>query len=130
MYKIEQRQTGFLLKLSGKISAEEMSNFYNDCRKILDSLPKNSSFGCIIEMIGLEPLDLESASVLKIVQKYFKLKGMERSAVIVDNPKIKSNLINYAVQTGIIHYERYFDVSDVNYKKHAVNWVKFGIDKI
>ncbi len=128
MYKIKQRESGFILTLTGNITVEEMTKFYNDAKIALDNLQKNTSFGCIVEMIGLEPLDMKSSSMLKIVQQYFKLKGMERSAVIVDNPKIKTQLINIAVQTGIINYERYFDVSDINYKKHAVNWVKHGID--
>lgn len=128
MFKIEKRLSGYILTFSGEITQDEMQRWVNDSKKTL-SIETSNSFGVIIDMKDLMPLSLESSNIMKQGQKLYKEKGMKRSAVILNSPKICEQFKNIAIQSGIYTSERYIDASTVsNPTKIAIEWVKDGID--
>jgi hypothetical protein len=128
MYKIEKRPSGYILVFSGVINPDEMQRWCNDSKITLMG-ETSPSFGVIIDMKDLQPLSLESSNIMKQGQKLFKDKGMKRSAVILNSPKICNQFKNIAIQSGIYVTERYIDASVVpNPVQIAIDWVKEGID--
>jgi hypothetical protein len=128
MYKIEKRPSGYILFFSGVINPDEMQRWCEDSKITLMG-ETSSSFGVIIDMKDLQPLSLESSNIMKQGQKLFKEKGMKRSAVILNSPKICSQFKNIAIQSRIYVTERYIDASAVsNPEEVAIDWVKEGID--
>jgi len=128
MYKIEKRPSGYILVFSGVINPDEMQRWCNESKTALMG-ETSSSFGVIIDMKDLQPLSLESGNIMKEGQRLFKAKGMKRSAVILNSPKICEQFKNIAIQTGIYATERYIDASVVtNPVQIAIDWVKDEID--
>ncbi|HPO50154.1 MAG TPA: hypothetical protein PLO89_07515 [Spirochaetota bacterium] len=127
MYTITRKVSGYLLTFKGVVDENEMKKWIEDSKRQL-SQEKSDSFGVIIDMENLEPLSPEAASLMKEGQKLYKEKGMNRSAVILNSPKICSQFKNIALQTGIYTKERYIDASSVNNPiELAINWIKDGV---
>ena len=64
MYRIEKKTSGYLLTFSGKINANEMKQWYDESRLKLES-ETTHSFGVIIDMKNLHPLDAETSGIMK-----------------------------------------------------------------
>jgi len=128
MYKIEKRPSGYILTFSGTIDQNEMQRWVNESKTTLMS-ETSGSFGVIIDMKDLKPLSLEAGNVMKQGQKLYKEKGMRRSAVILNSPRLCEQFKNIAIQSGIYVTERYIDASTIdNPSQVAVAWVKDAID--
>lgn len=128
MYKIDKQQAGYVLTFSGKIGAEEMQRWHDESKFSIESNTSNS-FGVVIVMKDLEPLDPETSEIMKKGQKLYKEAGMKRSAVILNSQKVCDQFKLIAIQTGIYKTERYIDASEnPDFKEKAINWVSKGID--
>ena len=128
MYKIEKRPSGYILTFSGDINVDEMQRWVNDSVKTL-TIETSDSFGVIVDMKDLKPLSIEASNIMKQGQKLYKDKGMKRSAVIVNSPKVQEQFKNIAIQSGIYVSERYIDASTAsNASQIAIDWVKDGVD--
>ncbi len=128
MYKIERRPSGYLLSFSGKIEKDEMQRWYNESKIALVG-ENESSFGVVIDMRSLQPLQDEAKTIMVSGQQLYKNKGMKRSAVILANESICRQFKNLAVQSGIYVTERYIDASSaVNAVEQAINWVKNAVE--
>ena len=54
---------------------------------------------------------------------------MERSVVILNSPLMTMQAKRLSKESGIDAFERYIDASnDTNWEKHALAWVKSGVD--
>jgi hypothetical protein len=128
MYIIVRRPSGYILTFSGVIDEQEMQRWYNESKTVL--LSENSeSFGVIIDMKDLQPLNAGARSLMVNGQKLYKDKGMKRSAVILNSEEVCLQFKNLAVQSGIYATERYIDASvESNPVDKAISWVKDGID--
>jgi len=127
MYNIEKNNYGFKLTFGGHINEEEMKKWVDDSRKSLASAP--SSFGVLIDMRTLKPLNPEAQKHMQEGQKLYKGKGMVRSAVIVSSAVTKMQFQRIAKETGIYEWERYIDASSVgNWEKVAIDWIANGKD--
>ena len=127
MYKIEKRSSGYLLTFGGSIDAAEMQRWYDESEQQLASAP--SSYGVIVDMRTLAPLLPEAQKIMVQGQGLYKSKGMQRSAVILDNPIATLQFQRLAKESGIDAYERYIDASNTpEAATVAVAWVKDGKD--
>jgi hypothetical protein len=128
MYKIERRPSGYILTFSGHINPVEMQSWKAESEKAL-STETRTSFGVIIDMKDLMPLNTEAKDIMVAGQKLYKIKGMKKSAVILNSAEVCSQFKNLALISGIYSTERYIDASQVaNAVEVAINWVKDGID--
>jgi len=128
MYKIEKKTSGYVLTFAGVINAHEMKQWYDDSRlKLANETSK--SFGVIIDMVNLKPLDAETSNIMKNGQKLYKEKGMARSAVILSTSELCGQFKAIASMSGISSTERYIDASkEPNPIAKAIKWVKEGVD--
>jgi hypothetical protein len=128
MYKIDRRPSGYILTFSGQINPVEMQSWKTESEKVLSSETR-TSFGVIIDMKDLHPLNPEAKEIMVAGQKLYKVKGMKKSAVILNSAEVCSQFKNMALISGIYSTERYIDASQVaNAVEVAINWVKDGID--
>lgn len=130
MYRIEKKSSGYILTFSGMIKANEMQQWFDESRLKLSNETSNS-FGVIIDMKNLQPLDAETSNIMKSGQKLYREKGMLRSAVILNSPQVCGQFKAIASMSGILSTERYIDASnEANPIDKAVKWVKDGVDLI
>lgn len=127
MYKIEKKDYGFKLTFGDLIQADEMRNWLEESQKALSNIP--SKFGVFVDMRTLKPLSADAQKYMQEGQKLYKAKGMERSAVVLENPIISMQFKRTAKETGIYTWERYFNASAiVNWEQNAIDWIKKSID--
>lgn len=127
MYKIEKRNNIYYITFSGSITEEEMQKWYEES----ESLLKNASGTCfvIVDMRSMKPLSDKSQAILKKGQSAYKIKGMKRSAVILESTVLTMQLKRIGQETGIYAWERYIDASkDKDFLKTAEAWVEKEID--
>ena len=127
MYKIEKRPSGFVLTFSGSMEAAEMKRWYDESIETLKLSP--SDFGVIVDMRSLAPLKQDAQVLMIKGQQAYKLKGMKRSCVVVNDATTMIQFKRLAKESGIYAYERYLDGSKTaDWSAIAVKWVKDGID--
>lgn len=127
MYKIETRPSGFLLTFGGFIQKQEMEQWLEESSKTLLIAPPE--FGVIIDMRKLKPLPQDAQEIMVKGQQMYKMKGMKRSVVILDNPTTTFQFKRLAKESGIYAFERYIDASIMpDWSQAAVDWVNSGID--
>ncbi len=127
MYKIELLASGYILTFAGIIGKEEMLAWADESKRRLEKAP--STFGVIIDMRDLSPLPPEAQKIMVVTQALYKEKGMQRSAVILNNKATAEQFMRLAHESGIYAFERYLDASATSdWGKVAVAWVKEGID--
>lgn len=127
MYKIEKTSYGVKLTFSGFIQKEEMAQWVIESQKALVSFPPK--FGVFVDMRELKPLSVDSQAEMQKGQKLYKMLGMERSVVILDNPIITMQFKRIAKETGIYEWERYIDASkNANWEELGKKWLVNGID--
>ena len=128
MYRIERRESGYLLTFGGVINAAEMRRWYRDSRRAL-AAENDSAFGVIVDMRTLAPLEQDAQAIMIDGQSLYRKSGMERSAVILSKAMVTVQFKRLAKQSGIYDWERYIDASTTpKWAEKAINWVKFGVD--
>jgi len=128
MYKIERKTSGYLLVFRGDLDLETTKEWYAECRKILVKDDRDS-FGVIIDWRDFGIIKPDAQPVMKEAQQYWRDHGMERSAVIIDDPIKKLNLSRVSRQSGHYDWERFIDcTNDVHWFETAKKWVVDGID--
>ncbi|HOE92024.1 MAG TPA: hypothetical protein PKZ69_02525 [Candidatus Cloacimonadota bacterium] len=127
MFSVDQTSYGVKIMFSGAMNKEEMSVWLEESKRITSKLP--SKFGVFVDMRNLKPLEAEAQKVLEEGQKHYKIKGMERSVVIVNNPIVKMQFTRLAKQSGIYEWERYIDASQHgDWEKRGEAWLTSSID--
>jgi hypothetical protein len=127
MYKIERRVGGFSLTFGGTVTLEELNQWLKESEEALAS--GNGPFGVIVDLRTLKPVPPDAQALLVQGQGLYKRAGMQRSAVILDSPLMTMQAKRLSKGSGIYAFERYIDASsDPDWEKHAVAWVKSGID--
>ena len=124
MYKIERKTSGYLLTFSGFVAKDEMIRWSEESKSVLNR-EKEPHFGVIVDMRELKPLPPDAQEVMVRGQQQYKVKGMERSAVILNNSVTTMQFKRLAKESGIDAFERYIDASaTANWTDAAVEWVK------
>lgn len=127
MYKIEKKKSGYLLTFGGFMDAAEMKQWLQESIKELESAPE--SFGIIVDMRALNPLPADAQAIMVEGQKLYKTKGMQRSAVALQNAITAAQFTRLAKESGIYNWERYIDASsEKDWAEIAIKWVVDGID--
>ena len=127
MYTIEKRPFGYKLAFAGVIEVDEMNRWVADTMKAL--IGQVGKFGVIADMRALKPLKPEAQAVMVEGQKEYKLRGMERSAVVLANSVIALQFRRLAQESGIYQRERYIDGSKEGpWEKIAEAWIVNGKD--
>ncbi len=127
MYQIDKTDFGLKLTFSDIIHADEMEKWLHEAQAALISIKK--PFGVIVDMSALKPLKSDAQIHMETGQKLFREKGMERSAVILNDLITTMQFQRLARQTGIYQWERYINLHTVSdWETQAVKWVKDGVD--
>jgi hypothetical protein len=127
MYKIEKNGSTFILTFDGIVRKAALDHWLQESELALATC--TGAFGVIVDMRTVKPLSPNAQAVIVQGQSLYKKAGMERSAVILNSPLMTMQTKRLSKESGIYAYERYFDASnDANWEKHALAWVKLGID--
>jgi hypothetical protein len=128
MYKIERKTSGYLLTFKGLIEKDEMQRWCSESRRAL-STESAPQFGVIVDMRDLKPLPEDAQHEMVVGQQLYKEKGMNRSAVVLNNTVTTLQFKRLAKESGIYQWERYIDASkSPNWVDTAVAWVRDGRD--
>jgi hypothetical protein len=127
MYKIEKNDAGFKLTFSGTTNKEELERWLKESENALKGI--KGAFSVIIDMRTLVPLRPDAQALMVKGQGLFRAKGMQRSAVILNDAVVTGQFMRLAKESGIYAYERYIDASsDSQWHRHAEDWVRSGVD--
>ena len=127
MYEIEKTDYGYHLTFAGRILETEMAAWVEESDQLLDK--QRGKFSVFIDMRRLDPIASEAQVQMQKGQRLYKLKGMERSVVVLENPTLTLQFKRIARQTGILLWERYIDATLVkNWEEVALDWIKNGIE--
>ena len=127
MYKIEKKDYGYKLIFAGFIEAEEMKEWVNESKKILETSPKE--FKVFVDMRTLLTLDKQAQKFMEEGQELYKKKGMLRSVVIVDRNLTLLQFKRIAKETKIHTGERYIEaLSTDDWEKRGLDWIIDGIE--
>jgi len=127
MYKIEKNSYGFKMTFGGAMTKEELEQWLKEAENALKTA--KPPFGALIDMRTLVALRPDAQAVIVKGQGLFRAKGMQRSAVILNDPVVTGQFMRLAKESGIYAYERYIDASaDPQWQRHAEDWVKTGTD--
>ena len=125
MHKIEKTDYGFKLVFEGFIQADEMRDWYEESKRILESAPKG--FHVMVNMRKMKTLPPDAKGIFQEGQGYYKSKGGIRSAVIASDVITKEQLRNIGVRSGVTEFEQYIDGSQPDCEQKALDWL---IDRI
>jgi hypothetical protein len=127
MYRIEKKPYGYKLTFSDFIKVDEMTKWVEDSKKELATA--KGPFGIFVDMRELKTLTPESTKVMTEGQLLYKEKGLERSAVILENAIVTMQFKRIAKQSGIYAWERYINASaEKNCEKVGEDWITKAID--
>ncbi len=122
MYKIDRRDYGIHMVLSGHIERAEMEQWLEDVRPILADI--EGEFGVFVDMRGLLLLPPESQPAAREAQILCRAEGMVRSVGILSDVITAMQFKRMAKQTGISDWERYVDAStEPNWEQVALDWI-------
>jgi len=127
MYKIEAKHYGIHLTFADVVGKPELEKWLAESQQKLKSVPK--SFGVLIDMRRLKPLDPDAKQLMEKGQALYKSSGMQRSCVIVESAMLAVQFEQIAKQSGIYAFERYLaSANHPDWEQRAVNWIKNGVD--
>ena len=126
MTNVQEQNYGYHVTFAGSVSSDEMSAWVNKSSELLAR--SSGNFGVLVDMRDLSPLSPSAKEQLEKGQSIFKSKGMKRSAVIVNQGFIATQLKLVAQKTGIHEWEKYIDAStNQDWEHKAINWLNNGV---
>jgi len=126
--EIERKESGYLLAFGGFIEADEMQKWYDESKAAMIQ-ETSDSFGVIVDMRTLSPLPENAQKIMIDGQKLYKDKGMQRSAVVLNNAVTTSQFKRLAKESGIYAWERDIDAfANPDWMQTAIDWVTKGMD--
>ena len=127
MYRIEEEGYGFKLTFGGAVDVTEIKAWLNESKHTLVGSP--DEFCVYVDMRTLKPMHDDAQSLMKEGQKLYRLCGMLRSVVVVNNIITAMQFKRIALETNIGEFERYIDPStSYNWEQVAIDWIVRGID--
>ena len=121
MYKIEKTHYGFRLEFEGFIQAEEMRDWVEESKKLLENAPRG--FHVMVNMRKMKTLPADAKKVFEEGQRYYVSKGGIRSAVIASDVITKEQQRNIGVKSGVSESEVYIDGSQPDLEQKALDWL-------
>jgi hypothetical protein len=127
MYRIEKMNWGYRLTFGGSCPVEEIAEWLEESRKILDD--QEEEFFVFVDMRTIIPLSREAQVHMQEGQKLYKQRGMLRSVVILSSPVVAAQFQRIAGETGIGRWERYIDASTApDWEEVGMNWLFKAVD--
>ena len=121
MYKIEKTDYGFKIEFEGFIKADEMREWYEESKKLLENEPR--SFHVMVNIRKMKTLPSDAKKIFEDGQRYYVSKGGIRSAVIASDVTTKEQLRNIGVKSGVTEFEQYIDGSQPDWEQKALGWL-------
>jgi hypothetical protein len=127
MIKTEKKLFGYHFTFSGYIQKDEMDKWVKDSEKILNG--QTGKFGVLADLRTIKPLPPDAQESMKVGQKLYKSKGLQRSVVVLNDSITTMQFKRIAKETGIYEWERYIDASKtINWEQVGIDWIKDGKD--
>ena len=128
VYIIERTPYGLKIVFEGFIKTGEMRNWVKDSEKTLSSVCEG--FGALIDGRELEPLPLDSQTILQKGQILYLLKGLERSALVFNNSVIKAQFLK-PHKSAIYKTKRFINATEnSDWEKIALDWIIDSIEPL
>jgi hypothetical protein len=121
MYKIEKTDYGFRLEFEGFIKADEMREWYEESKQLLENTPR--SFHVMVDIRKMKTLPPDAKKIFEEGQRDYASKGGIRSAVIASDVITKEQLRNIGVRSGVTEFEKYIDGSQPDWEQKALDWL-------
>ena len=122
MYKIEKTDYGFRLGFEGFIKADEMREWYEESKKLLEDVPRG--FHVMVDIRKMKTLPPDAKKVFEEGQRHYASMGGIRSAVIASDITTKEQLRHIGMRSGVTGFEQYIDGSEPDWEKKALDWLK------
>ena len=127
MYRIDKTEFGLKLLFGGILEAPELQAWLRASAKTLADF--QAPFSVLVDMRTLGPLDRVGKELMQEGQQMYRLAGMERSVVILENPVTQMQFKRIAHESGIYQGERYLcAIETPDWEKVALDWLTKGID--
>jgi hypothetical protein len=129
MYSFERTQYGVKLVFSGMIDQAEMARWVEESRPLVASLPDR--FCVFVDMRDLKPLDPAAEVHMQAGQRMYRDKGLMRSVVILNSPRLTMQFKRIALESDIYHWERYIDAGKTtNWEEIGLRWLIEAVDTV
>ncbi len=126
---VQKTKYGLEIKMHDKMNLDDLGIMGSQIEPILlEYKSKNQKFSILVDLSEVQrqdPLVMEEMGKGMILAKE---AGVEKTALIFGSSIAKLQMANKARESGVYHLERYFSITDDNYKEKALNWVINGID--
>jgi hypothetical protein len=127
MYLIEQTGYGFIITLSGELTAEEAAACRDACNGAAQSA--RAPFGVLVDARTLKAFPGMASPYLVEAQQRLLDAGLERSALILRDFDTTALFKAVAEQSGLGAQERVFSASKVmQWDVAAVRWLEEGVE--
>jgi hypothetical protein len=124
---VETTAYGFRTTVTGWVTAPELAEWHADCQRVVSTLAPG--FCQLVDLRLAKPLPPESAQLVADFMRYLRLKGLRRSAVVVESAVARMQVVRLAKQTGLDAFERYFSAAEEpQWEQRALAWLEKGED--
>lgn len=126
---VQKTEYGLEIKLHDRMSLDDLKIMGSQIEPILlEYKSQNKKLSILLDLSEVQrqdPLVMEEIGKGMILAKE---AGVEKTALIFGSSIAKLQMATKARESGVYHLERYFSITDDNYKEKALNWVKNGIE--
>ena len=126
---VQKTEYGLEIKMHDKMNLDDLGIMGSQIEPILlEYKSQNKKLSILLDLSEVQrqdPLVMEEIGKGMILAKE---AGVEKTALIFGSSIAKLQMANKARESGVYHLERYFSITDENYKEKALNWVKNGVE--
>lgn len=105
----------YVLKLNGFLQLHEMQDVMKKAEQLLRT--PVSDFRVYSDIRGFKPASTDVQEVMKDIQKLFRMKGLKKVAVLVDNAITKMQLQRLHQETRIRGADQFFAADEEGYEQ-------------
>jgi len=127
MYEIERTSYGMRHTFHGILEPKEMKQWYEDSQRMIQKMTK--PFGIVMDMRQVFPFRYETEEILYEAQKLIEKSGMDRTAVISEDPKVMTQVRLVSKYAQVHKKQRFIDsITRKNWEQLSEDWIIEGID--
>lgn len=109
------------------ITPEEEQSWLASVKAMVPQL--DPFYGQLVDLRRLRVDALTDPNLVKSAMEFVLAHGLQRSAVIVDDPVIAMHTKRLSWETGVYRWERYLDASEEpDWERVALDWIDHAID--
>jgi hypothetical protein len=125
MISVDKTPYGLRTTAPGFLTLEETQAWFADLKRQAAEVRK--PFAMLVDIRSQPAQSPEVTGVIQQAMTWLKANGMERSAVVLDNPLAYLQITRLARSSGVHAHERYFDASsDRDWERKALAWLGEG----